>query len=389
MSDAWEGFNRFFGFSLAGHPEIELKMAFIYGLGISSFFVFYILIYRWLKNVEFPHPVVRLSPWGQANILAWYQVFIWMAILWNIHQSGISLVGLLNFQNQSEKEILFSIHWYSHGIDLLANSLSVALYLQFQAIRKTGVVWWMLFILWLVFCLLAGWRYRIILLALFFLFDFLRFQPRAFRRMMWILPLLFLGISWLTLNRMAIAKRQFQLVTFDLRQFDLDIFKTELSNSRTCKASLIYMKENRLESPGISSWIDFVGNKLKPKSEFPHGVRPFPWIITITKSWIPKGWPWNPNPAVTQMEEFFLTFSWPGLILGMAVFGIWVALLDIRQPKVGWGSFQIIASGLCFQWITRGFFLYQLQITIASMLPFLVLMLMNRYLPHANGQNKA
>lgn len=392
ISDALRGVTSFFGFSITGDSGLHHEVVLVYTMGILALILAYWFFSKlnftqfFIDNQEAPE-IPQVRNLYRAIIL--YQVVVWLAIIWNIHQSGVSLSALLDLNNRSEKDILFSINWYSYGIDLWSNSLSVALFLQFQLRKKPDAAWVFFFSIWLIFCLLAGWRYRIILFFLFFLFQYFRSSGLKWKRI-WIIGLLFLvGIPWLTLNRMAIAKRQFQHVTFDLRQFDMEILSTELSNSRTFKASLIYLKNNHLESGGLSSWVDYGLNKLKPKSSFPNSVRPFPWIIQMTKNWIPPGWPWNPNPAVTQMEELYLTFSWSGLLFGMAMMGIWVAFLD--QPGGGFflRSLQVLGSGLTFQFISRGFFLYQVQIALASLLPLLLLYVLNRYLPHAKKNNPA
>lgn len=388
--DALAGVNSFFGFSIEGNRFLHLRVAAVYFVGISSFILAYFLFIKWANSQKIVQSESTNSFWKTdvaSKCMVGYQLVVWLLVGFNIHQSGISLVSILNFQNQSEKDILFSINWYSHGIDLLSNSLSVALFLQFWIKRKTDMVWWVFFILWLTFCLLAGWRYRIILLMLFFAVYFLRTTKLSGVTLGLIALTLLISVSWLTLNRMAIAKRQFHLITFDFSQFNGEILATELSNSRTFKATLIDQQGKGLERGGISSWTDYIGNKFSPRKEFPDGVRPVPWIITATKSWIPPGWPWNPNPAVNQMEEYFLTFGWIGLLSGMFLMGVWVGFLDFPIGLPILVPLQMIGTGLCFQWISRGFFLYQIQITLASLVPFLLLYLVDRYLPHDPSKN--
>lgn len=383
--DAVKGCESFFGFSIVGNRALHIQVFLVYLVGIISLIFSYWLISKWFSSIKWQEIVPNLTignPEKAFKSIVIYQSVVWILVVFNIHQSGVSLISLLDFQNQSEKDILFSIHWHSHGIDLLSNSLSVALFLQFWIKRKTDWTWWAFFISWLTFCLLAGWRYRIILLMLFFVIYFLRTTKLSAKSILAICIFMFFSVSWLTLNRMAIAKRQFHLVTFDFSQFDSEILATELSNSRTFKASLIYLKTNQLARGGLPSWLEYIGNKFLPKNTFPNGKRPAPWIIGATKNWIPPGWPWNPNPAVNQMEEYFLTFGWVGLVVGMILMGIWVAFLDFPSKNSFLISFQMIGTGLCFQWISRGFFLYQIQIALASFLPFLVLYFVARYLPH-------
>lgn len=187
---------------------------------------------------------------------------------------------------------------------------------------------------------------------------------------------------------MAIAKRQFHLITNNLSQFDFQIFTQELSNSRTFHATLQYLEKQKIDRGGFSSWATHLLNKMHPKSDFKNGERPKPWILNVTKDWIPPGWPYNPNPAVSQMEEFYLTFGWLGLLLGMGLMGFLVALMDFRSQSIGIQALQTICIALSFQWISRGFFLYQVQISLAVLLPFAVVCLAHAYLRHEQP-NKA
>ena len=214
---------------------------------------------------------------------------------------------------------------------------------------------------------------------------------RCWNLRVWI-PAVFLltvSMAWLTLNRMAIAKRQFHLITFDLRQFDPGAFNMEFSNSRTFRASLETMQKNQVEHPGISAWTDVIRNKFHSRSSFPEGKRPRPWILDATKSWIPSGWPWNPNPAVSQLEEFYLTFGWLGMAIGMFLIGSWVKILDSEGPNLIWNAFRIVGTALLFQWVSRGFFLFQFQITLVCLFPFAVLMVLGSYLPNDSTPDKA
>lgn len=385
--DSLKGIQTFFGYSILGNSDLQWEVLAVYLVGISGFFLAWFFGNKRLNTFSqsVNHRAIPTENLYIAILL--YQVVIWILVGFNISKSGVSLLSILDIRNHSEKDIIFSINWYSHGIDLLSNSLSVALFLQYWLKRKADGLWWLFFSIWLIFCLLAGWRYRIILLFLFFTVYFIREGKWSMKAIIAFSIAIMLSVSWLTLNRMAIAKRQFHLITFNLLEFDSEIFTMELSNSRTFKASLINMKEKQLERGGLTSWTTYGLNKFKAKKTFETGARPVPWIIGATKDWVPPGWLWNPNPAVNQMEEFYLTFGWIGMIIGMVLMGFWVVLLNFSRFPLWVFPLQIIGIGLCFQWISRGFFLYQAQITLACLIPFLVLYLVARYLPQSNASN--
>ena len=389
VSDWFTGVSSFFGYQLSSDPALLSEIGKVYSLGSLFLIGSYFGTLRFLKH----KPLPDLSFFNElfvdkSFIIIGLLVLTWSVILWNIHASGISLIAVFSLKNQSERDILFSADFFSSGIDLLTNCLPTAIFLLALSNPKQRSILLLLLGFWLAFSLLAGWRYRIILLLLMFLGWGVRHYNWSVSKLLIFGVLISISLAWLTLNRMAIAKRQFHLVTNDLRKFDFQILTQELSNSRTFHATLQHMESNKIERGGISSWIHHLSNKLQPKTYFENGERPKPWILKVTKEWIPPGWPYNPNPAVSQMEEFYLTFGWLGLFLGMSLMGICVALFDYPFQSIGIQVFQIICIALCFQWISRGFFLYQLQISAAALLPFALVCLSHAYLRHVRP-NKA
>ena len=386
-TDRWMNIQTFFGYTLSWSPDLDRLICGIYGLAIGSFWTGYLLSDRIPFSWKFSGSIPRTE--SLMGILYGIQVLIWALVLWNVLSSGMSVPGIFNPTNQSEKDILFSAEWRYPWIDLLSNALPVCLFLQYYFKPRITPVWVFFLLIWLGFSLLGGWRYRIILFCLFLVLHFL--INRKWNLRIWIPAafLLTLSMSWLTLNRMAIAKRQFHLITFDLSQFDFAAFNMEFSNSRTFRASLDHMEKMKTGHPGISAWTDVIVNKFQDRNSFPDGKRPKPWILNATKSWIPPGWPWNPNPAVSQLEEFFLTFGWHVMALGMFLIGCWVRLLDAERTNLLWNAFRIVATALLFQWVSRGFFLFQFQITLVCLIPFAVLMVLGSYLPNDSTPDKA
>lgn len=386
-TDRWMGIQSFFGYILPWNPILDLQICGIYCFAICSFWAGYFLSDRFPLSVKFSGS--NLSKDYMVGILYGIQILIWGLVLWNVLSSGMSVSGILNPSNQSEKDIMFSAEWRYPWIDLLSNMLPVCLFLQYFFKPRLSAGWAFFLAIWLGFSLLGGWRYRIILFCLFLVLNFL--MNRKWNLRFWIPAAFFLTVSmsWLTLNRMAIAKRQFHLITFDLRLFDFAAFNMEFSNSRTFRASLDHMEKMETSHPGISAWTDVISNKFQNRNTFPDGKRPKPWILDVTKSWIPSGWPWNPNPAVTQLEEFFLTFGWLGIALGMHLVGSWVRFLDSERASSLWNAFRIVGTALLFQWVSRGFFLFQFQITLVCLIPFAVLLLLGSYLPDESTPDKA
>jgi hypothetical protein len=372
MADVLLGVNSSFGFQLPRNPELDGRIAAVYILAIAGFGLGFFAFNFWKrKRISGP----SLSSFRQltslSSVLYVFQLFCWFLYFFNLKVSGIRLEGIFDPFNQEERSILFSANYRFPLLELFSAAVPVALFLLFRLGKAKEIHWWFFFIFWLIMSLLGGWRFRIILFALFFVFHWMESRISLRKTMLFAL-LLTLSMAWLTLNRMAIAKRQFNLITFDIRQFDLTIFNNEFSNCRTFRACLSQEGWNRF--PGFSGW-----QKESPESK--------PRIINFSKSWIPPGWPWNPNPALSQPEELFLLFGFPGLLLGMAGIGCFTAFCDRMRKDCFSSSLRIVLTAMLFQWVSRGYFPFQLKITFICLSPFLLLWLADRYLPRNPHEN--
>lgn len=380
ISDRFWGFDSFFGYTFRADHWLDQEISLIYGLSFLAMGLGYRFLPFRLPRIQ----VKELLPTKRFEILTALQLLLWALVLWNVHASGIPLNGVFDPKNRNEESILFSVFWAYPFIDLLSNAFPVCLYLQGKSAQ--GKQWWLfsaLLAFWLLFALLGGWRYRILLFVLFWMLDLLR---AGIWRKVWFWPALVavgLSLALLTLNRMALAKRQFDVLTLDLRQFTPELFNQEFSNARTFRATLEHMEDQQLSHPGTEAWLPLFRQKF---SDAPPQK---PWILEVTKAWVPPGWPWNPNPAVCQNEEMFLTFGVGGLLVFMFLFGGWLKALDCIGSGFLPQAFQVVAIGLLFQWISRGFFLFQLQISLVCLLPFVVLIGLGSYLSRGSKRNPA
>ena len=375
ITDRLLGINSFFGYQLPFGKAIDTRIAIIYSLVIFSFSMGSLLPALFFKRNSVSIRGlngIEKSDRFRTVLYAW-QVLVWGFFFFNLSASGISILGVFDPFNRSEQAILFSAAFRYPLLDLCTLSIPVCLFLLLQSGRKLGVLWWVFLIFWLVISILGGWRFRVILFVLFLVFWQLSLAYR-WKVLLSSAIILSLVLAWLTLNRMAIAKRQFDLITFDLTQFDPALFNNEFSNSRTFRATLSAPGADL--APGLNGWIK-TDNSTKP------------WILEISKSWIPDGWPWNPNPALSQPEEFYLLFGLFGMSLAMFLLGIWTGFLGLIGGDKLSDAFQIVGTALLFQWISRGYFLFQLKITVICLLPFLLLWLLKPYLSGKINENEA
>ncbi len=375
ITDRLLGINSFFGFQLPFGKAIDTRIAIIYSLVIFSFSMGSLLPALFFRrnsaSIRGLNGIEKSDRF--RKLLYGWQIIVWGFFFFNLSASGISILGVFDPYNGSEQAILFSAAFRFPLLDLCTLSIPVCLFLLLQSGRKLGVLWWVFLIFWLVISILGGWRFRVILFVLFLVFWQLSTAYR-WKVLLSSAIIISLVLAWLTLNRMAIAKRQFDLITFDITQFDPALFNNEFSNSRTFRATLTAPGADL--APGLNGWIK-TDNSTKP------------WILEISKSWIPAGWPWNPNPALSQPEEFYLLFGLFGMSLAMLLIGIWTGFLGLIGGNKLSDAFQIVGTGLLFQWISRGYFLFQLKISVICLLPFLLLWILKPYLSGKINENAA
>ena len=375
ITDRLLGINSFFGFDLLFGREIDSRIALIYSLVMVSFSLGS-LIPGFCSNRN-SVAINKLQGLEKSDLfgplLYGWQILVWGFFFFNLRASGISILGVFDPFNSSEQAILFSAAFRYPLLDLCTLSVPVCLFLLLQSGRKLGLLWWVFLIFWLVISILGGWRFRVILFVLFLVFWQL---PNVYRWKVLLSSAIILSLvlTWLTLNRMAIAKRQFDLITFDLTQFDPALFNAEFSNSRTFRATLSAPGSDLV--PGIKGWM-----KSDKSTK--------PWILEISKAWIPAGWPWNPNPAFSQPEEFYLLFGLFGMSLAMFIIGIWTGFLGLIGGNRLSDAFQIVCTSLLFQWVSRGYFIFQLKISLVCLFPFLLLWILKPYLSGKINENPA
>lgn len=374
VSDYLFGIRESYGFLLPYTPEINRTIAAVYSMAMIGFGAGSGISLLLLRKKEYSLPF-RIGPENASSIrlLYGFQVLVWLVYFFNLSLSGISLTGLFNPLNQSESGILFSAAYRFPLLELFSASVPVCLFIQLTHKENKKALWWIFFLFWLLMSLLGGWRFRIILFALFCLLYFFQ-AGYPLKKALIFCALLATSMAWLTLNRMAIAKRQFELITFDLRLFDWKIFNNEFSNCRTFRACLCQPAADSF--PGIQGWMK-------------EGPDLAPGIIRFSKSWIPSGWPWNPNPALSQPEEFYFLFGFSGLFVMMAAIGLLCSWLDRIRSGFYSRIFSVLMTALLFQWFSRGYFPFQLKITLICLMPLLLLWFAGRYLSPQSHGNKA
>jgi hypothetical protein len=361
------------------YGQYELKAQVVYLTGTVAILGAYIIsssrLATWLlSQIKFKYSVA--TPFShEIGRLYWLTTTILFAlVLFNVHASGVNLLSLFDLSNKELGNIIFSIYFYSDFLENLTNSLitcGIALYYYY----KKKPWYWALLLVLLAYFFLSGWRFRIFLTLFGIAVIYLQSTPEQFyKRLLIALLGLTLTLSYLTLNRMAVAKRMFDVVEWNALAFNLDLLCNETGNSRTAKAMMRYRAENNLPLDGGMSMIGYIFVKLMPASLYPNQEKPIAPLLRQVKAWIPEGAvDYNPNPAISNMDEIYFSFGLPGLIFFMSLMAIGLAIVEHARMQMHLKPYlYVLFLGFLYQWITRGYLPQQVQLLFFLLLPFWV-----------------
>jgi len=226
----------------------------------------------------------------------------------------------------------------------------------------------------IIFFFLAGWRFRILLT---FIGIFIYYLPQIRFRQWWkwgiALTSAFVFMLWISQNRMAFSKRMFHLMSYSISDYDAFRIMHEVGNCRTFMATLHFIETNHISPDrGASLYLPILWRFQKAES-FKGGLRPKPPLLELEKAWIPKDIKQNLNPGVSNLEEYYLSLGWLGMVVMMALFGLSLHLIPkSRNSSLSTGA-QMVFTAFLFQFISRGYLPQQLKLLAFLSLPFLIL----------------
>lgn len=369
------GIHALFTYSYAG---VELQAQTIYVVATAVLLGSYVWWQKYVPAIAAHKPLKFASVYEaffQAKVGRIYLVatlLIGLLVIWNLHLSGVDISALLDVQKRDLQHIIFSIPFYSNFLENLTNSLitcSVALVAYYH---RRWWVWAILLLLWWYF-FLAGWRFRIFVSALGVALVYLYMQPAQFyKRLAVVVLALGLMLSFITLNRMAVAKRMFDVVEWNPLRFNIELLCNEMGNSRTFKAMLHYRKTHEVPLDGGMSMIGYIFVKFLPASLYPNGEKPLAPLLKQVKVWIPAGAvDYNPNPAISNVDEVYFSFGLPGCIIFMWLLGFFIAWVEHMRAVQGLKIYlYAVFVGFLYQWITRGYLPQQVQLLFFMLIPW-------------------
>ena len=140
-------------------------------------------------------------------------------------------------------------------------------------------------------------------------------------------------------------------------------------------AAIKYWNENSIKRDYGYSVFKPIVVRIIPKSQFKDGIKPLiPWLTHLIKATKSEN-SIDGNPAVGQMEEYYLSGGHPLCFTLMAIFGFIISLI----PNVGKGgviqAITLSSTVLCYQIITRGYTAQHIELLVFLAFPFLVIYL--------------
>ncbi len=242
--------------------------------------------------------------------------------------------------------------------------------------------------------LISGFRFRLILLVLsLFFYGLMKVQPKL---RPWLVGGTALaagiGLTLLTVNRGLIVSRTWGSLGLFRENISAAMLVNETNNCQTFMACLASPYRQRMVPDGGRSLYWSTAVRFLPAAVFPRNKKPRAHtlgLIRLTYTQTEKSRALN--PALSYVEEYYLSAGILGLALGMGFLGWLTAFLGskIVQTTTPWKLFGwCMAAAFLFQMITRGYVPQQAELALYLSLPFLAmyggLYLYHRYAGNPN-----
>lgn len=356
----------------------------LYVLGTGSFVGTYLGITNIGSPLKNTISARRYIPFHLHIKLTWQIWFIFALCLGGLLLSfvldGHNPLQMLNPANRAKNQRLWleDAHWpwLESLSDSLAAMPTLALGAGLLPLQVAAMV--LLALPWLV---LSGQRYRFLILLGGLLFFALRRHGlnRAWLRRWW--PALLVGLlafQFYNVNRWAIGLRKFDQISLDLVTPLPRIVMSETDNARLFMACLRYKELHSVGPDYGRSMFGFIAVRLTPARFFPNQEKPLaPNLQLQSKAIIEKEGAYG-HPAISFYDELYLSFGWPGMVLGMTA----LALLLTCLPAPGASAWGDAVTGLAmvftYQLLTRGYFPQQVELAAYMALPAGLLWLFSR-----------
>lgn len=339
-----------------------------YAGGFAAFLLGYTLLAE--RKTRYPAFFFsgRLPPPRFLDGLFWALMAL---ILLNYLLPDYSLIDYLMVGHRAGQRVL-NPQGFSNYLEALLDSLIAVLFLGLL-VRFPAWRWLLYALLACAFFMLVGFRYRVLLLALGGLYQFLRWWTG---RRWALLPLLAVFVFsgylalFLTENRYYITHARFKEINFQLKRFNHHQFLVQTGNPQ---ALMVVMK--RVKEDGFAHGYGhtmLLGPLLRgvPGFFFP-GEKPLPAQAKALPQMYGEEDFFHKRRALGLMGEGWFAGGWAGAVLWALLWGMaagWVA--QCRGPE---GHFwQLVFLALFFQEFTRGYFPQTVELAAFLLLPVLL-----------------
>jgi hypothetical protein len=344
----------------------------IYTVGVFAFSISYYLIARRKKYISFSF-IQQLPDYSWR----WLDVFFygcWIIIFLNVQLGGRNFIQMFDLTNPDWR---LGVWGFEGAIPYLADIPDTLTAVLIMAIatstKRTKLLCWIVptFVMFLLF----GWRYRIIFVLLAFIFNYLLTQQNSrstWAKLVAMLLVAGLVVNFITLNRWAVAKREFDKVRWDLTLFTNDLLLNETNNSQTFFSTIKYIQEKNIPPDYGETMFLFTLYRAIPARFFENNKKPEPPNLAIMHQAFDPEIKGEGNPAICNIAEYYLSFRWLGVIVGMSILGILLALLSPDVQNLNYKAVYLTICAFLFQVITRGYFPQNVELLAYLSLPYFV-----------------
>lgn len=245
----------------------------------------------------------------------------------------------------------------------LVDSLILALAIIFYE-KERNIFFYVVLSGTILACLILGFRYRIILILVSFLYYLLlfnKFNLKSILKWMMFIYLVSAVLNVISINRRAFKESDFSNIKLtsneERYESSYTLMLNQTNNFTTDFSVLEYMKENNVTSDYGNSMFLQTFIRLIPSSFFQYGKKPIIPQQDIIRKCFNSIEGYYAGAAVTNIFEYYIAFGFWGIIFFMSLLG---RILAYYSKKVDLNNSRdqvviVMIAMILFQEITRAY----------------------------------
>lgn len=319
-------------------------------LHVVIFNLCYFLTYSNYRKLKYVSEVEELKV--RTTIVRVFAVLFTLIFL-NTLAGGVNLVDVVLGKTDTATLGLPGVTYYIQNFADSLITLLVAAYI-FKVKRRHQIL---MFVLGMILFIILGFRYRILLTV--FAIVLYHIYSKGIKARLFVQYALFglvflYSLLFLTYNRVKLYSAQYDTLTYQLSQFNYDIFFDQAKGSLVDFALYKALDKNIIESDNGETTFLYVFIKMTPARFFPGGKKPYPppFFPALDKA---IGGSRDIGEAATMLGALYFAFSTFGIILISVILGIVTKRMTVYGVRPLSFLLNVMIMMAIFQLYTRGY----------------------------------